>query len=251
MEYSLKKSLAQHFLHDESICEQIVESLSADTKVLLEIGPGGGAITKYLIKKPFEKYVCIELDKEKVTYLTKIYPELKDRIIHDDFLQAENPFEGKFNIIGNFPYNISTQIIFKVLDWKNDVHEVVGMFQKEVAQRIASKHGSKAYGIMSVITQCYYDVEYLFDVPPTCFNPPPKVMSGVIKLTRNNNPYDIDDYLKFKTFVKVAFNQRRKTLRNGLKSILPAEKLQDDIFSKRAEQLSVAEFVDLYNDTKQ
>ena len=172
---------------------------------------------------------------------------LKGRIIHDDFLLAEKPFDGQFNIIGNFPYNISTQIVFKILEWRDDVDEVVGMFQKEVAQRIASKHGNKTYGILSVLTQCYYDLEYLFDVPATSFTPPPKVVSGVIRLKRNNNPYQIEDYNKFKTFVKVAFNQRRKTLRNGLKAILPADKLLDEVFNKRAEQLSVQEFVGLFH----
>lgn len=246
MQYTLKKQLGQHFLHDESVCQKIVGALRPGIKNLLEIGPGGGAITKYLMQMPFAEYLCIELDKEKIDYLYQKYPALKDKIIHDDFLDAERPFQENFTIIGNFPYNISTQIIFKVLDWKEHVDEVVGMFQKEVAERIASKHGSKSYGIMSVLVQCYYDIEYLFDVPASCFTPPPKVTSGVIRLARNNNPYNIQDEKKFKTFVKAAFNQRRKTLRNGLKSILPAEKLQDDIFNKRAEQLSVKEFVDLF-----
>lgn len=246
MDYTLKKSLGQHFLHDEVICQKIVEAMSGDTKQLLEIGPGGGAITKYLLEKNVEKYECIELDKEKVDYLIRQYPSLDGRIIHDDFLLAEKAYEGHFNIIGNFPYNISTQIVFKILEWRDNVDEVVGMFQKEVAQRIASKHGNKTYGILSVLTQCYYDLEYLFDVPATSFTPPPKVVSGVIRLKRNNNPHQIEDYNKFKTFVKVAFNQRRKTLRNGLKAILPADKLQDEVFNKRAEQLSVSEFVELF-----
>ncbi len=246
MQYTLKKQLGQHFLHDESVCQKIVDALKPDIRNLLEIGPGGGAITKYLMQMPFDNYLCIELDKEKIDYLYQKYPALKDKVIHDDFLDAERPFQENFTIIGNFPYNISTQIIFKVLDWKEHVDEVVGMFQKEVAERIASKHGSKSYGIMSVLVQCYYDIEYLFDVPASSFTPPPKVVSGVIRLTRNNNPYKIADEKKFKTFVKAAFNQRRKTLRNGLKSILPAEKLQDEVFNKRAEQLSVKEFVDLF-----
>jgi 16S rRNA (adenine1518-N6/adenine1519-N6)-dimethyltransferase len=151
-----------------------------------------------------------------------------------------------FSIIGNFPYNISTQIMFKVLEWREHVDEVVGMFQKEVASRIASIHGNKEYGILSVLLQCYYDIEYLFDVVPTSFTPPPKVMSGVIRLKKRAAPLLNGDYEKFKTFVKVSFNQRRKTLRNGLKSILPPEKLQEEIFNKRAEQLSVQEFVDLF-----
>jgi 16S rRNA (adenine1518-N6/adenine1519-N6)-dimethyltransferase len=249
MQYTLKKQLGQHFLHDENVCQKIVEGLGPNIKNLLEIGPGGGAITKYLMHLPVENFLCIELDKENIDYLNKTYPELQGKISHDDFLDAALPFQEHFSIIGNFPYNISTQIIFKVLDWKDYVDEVVGMFQKEVAERIASKHGSKSYGIMSVIVQCFYDIEYLFDVPASSFTPPPKVTSGVIRLTRNNNPYTIADEKKFKTFVKAAFNQRRKTLRNSLKSILPAEKLQDEIFAKRAEQLSVQQFVDLYNST--
>ncbi len=247
MQYTLKKSLGQHFLHDESICQRIVESLPNDIHNLLEIGPGGGALTKYLIDLPFKNYQCIEIDKEKMDYLYHTYPSLEGKIIHDDFLVAELPFDENFTIIGNFPYNISTQIVFKILDWKEHVDGMVGMFQKEVAERIASKHGNKNYGIMSVITQCYYDIDYLFDVPASSFTPPPKVISGVIKLTRNNNPYSIKDYIKFKSFVKTAFSQRRKTLRNCFKSILSADKLQGDVFTKRAEQLSVKEFVDLYN----
>jgi 16S rRNA (adenine1518-N6/adenine1519-N6)-dimethyltransferase len=248
LQYTLKKSLGQHFLHDESICKMIVESINEKTKNLLEIGPGAGALTKYLIDMPFENYQCIEIDKEKMDYLHQEYPILKDRIIHDDFLVAELPFEGTFTIVGNFPYNISTQIVFKILDWEHHVDEMVGMFQKEVAQRIASNHGSKNYGIMSVITQCYYDVEYLFDVPASSFTPPPMVVSGVIRLTRNNNPYKIIDYKKFKAFVKIAFSQRRKTLRNCFKSYLTAAQLGKPLFDKRAEQLSVSQFVDLYDE---
>lgn len=246
MQYTLKKQLGQHFLHDEAVCQKIVDSLRPGIENLLEIGPGGGAITKYLMHLPVKNYLCIELDKEKIDYLLHTYPALTHKIIHDDFLEAALPFSEQFSIIGNFPYNISTQIIFKVLDWKEQVIEVVGMFQKEVAERIASKHGSKSYGIMSVLAQCYYDIEYLFDVPASCFTPPPKVISGVIRLTRNRNPYAISDEKKFKNFVKAAFNQRRKTLRNGLKSMFPANMLQDDIFNKRAEQLSVAQFVTLF-----
>ncbi|MBK7764335.1 MAG: ribosomal RNA small subunit methyltransferase A [Bacteroidetes bacterium] len=246
MQYTLKKSLGQHFLHDETICLRIVESMSDDVKNVLEIGPGGGAITKYLMHKPYENYVCIELDKDKIDYLHKQYPSLQGKILHDDFLDAELPFDTNFSIIGNFPYNISTQIIFKVLEWRNQVDEVVGMFQKEVAQRIASKHGSKEYGILSVLAQAYYTIEYLFDVEAACFTPPPKVVSGVIKLVRKAGEEPVADYNKFKTFVKAAFNMRRKTLRNGFKSLLPAEKLQDEIFNKRAEQLSVEQFISLY-----
>lgn len=247
MNYTHKKSLGQHFLHNEQICVDIVESLSTNATHVLEVGPGAGAITKYLMKKPFTFYQCIELDKEKVDYLHHHYPELKGKIINADFLHMEKPNLDSFSIIGNFPYNISTQIIFKVLEWREQVDEVVGMFQKEVATRIASKHGNKDYGILSVLSQCYYDIEYLFDVAPESFTPPPKVVSGVIRLKKKQEPLLQGDYDKFKTFVKVAFNQRRKTLRNGLKSILPPEKLTHELFNKRAEQLSVQEFVDLFN----
>ncbi len=250
MEYTLKKSLGQHFLHNEAICQQIVEALNPETRVLLEIGPGAGALTKYLLQKPFSEYQCVELDKEKVDYLLRTYPALEGKIHHDDFLTAPLPFEHSFSIIGNFPYNISTQIVFKILDWKEHVEEVVGMFQKEVAQRIASPHGSKNYGILSVLTQCFYQVEYLFDVPADGFTPPPKVVSGVIRLRRIGNPYGIADYDKFRKFVKAAFSQRRKTLRNSLKSYVAADKLQGDIFGKRAEQLSLQEFVDLFHATR-
>jgi 16S rRNA (adenine1518-N6/adenine1519-N6)-dimethyltransferase len=250
MQYTLKKSMGQQFLHDENVCLKIVDAIGEPEGLLLEIGPGGGAITKYLKDLPFEQYRCIELDFEKVAYLKTTYPDLADKIIQGDFLHALPPFESSFKIAGNFPYNISTQIVFKVLDWRNQVTELTGMFQKEVAQRIASAHGNKNYGILSVLTQCYYEVEYLFDVDANSFTPPPKVVSGVIKMKRKNEPDQIEDYLGFKKFVKAAFNQRRKTLRNGFKSILSPEILKEEIFNKRAEQLSVQEFIELYKMTR-
>jgi 16S rRNA (adenine1518-N6/adenine1519-N6)-dimethyltransferase len=242
----LKKSLGQHFLHDQSICKQIVAFVDTNQPNWLEVGPGGGAITQYLLQLPLQQFCAIEIDDEKVQHLLKTYPQLQGKLLHQDILHAPPPYPDAFNIIGNFPYNISTQIIFQVLEWRLQVHSVIGMFQKEVAIRFASKHGSKDYGITSVITQSYYDIEYLLDVPPSAFTPPPKVDSGVIRLINNNNPYQIADYKKYKTFIKAAFSQRRKTLRNALKSILPPEKLQDDLFGKRAEQLSVAQFAALY-----
>lgn len=247
MSYTLKKSLGQHFLHDEHICRQIVDFLNPGTTHLLEIGPGAGALSKYLVAKPLTDYRCIEIDLEKIDYLHRHFPALKGKIIHDDFLNASIPFDGQFSIIGNFPYNISTQIIFHILDWREQVDEVIGMFQKEVAQRIASKHGSKDYGILSVLTQCYYEVDYLLDVAPACFTPPPKVDSGVIRLLKRDQALFAGDYKKFKQFIKAAFAQRRKTLRNCLKALLPADRLQDDLFNKRAEQLSVEDFVALYH----
>lgn len=246
MQYTLKKSLGQHFLHDEHVCQKIVESLSPNTSHLLEIGPGAGALSKYLIEQAREKYICVEIDAEKVQYLEKKYPALQGKILHEDFLHMNIPFENQFSIIGNFPYNISTQIVFKILDWKNQVDEMIGMFQKEVAQRIASPHGNKHYGILSVLTQVYYDVDYLFDIPANCFTPPPKVVSGLLRFKKNNNPYEVEDYVQFKKFVKAAFSQRRKTLRNSLKSSFTPEKLQADLFNRRAEQLSVQEFVELF-----
>ncbi len=246
MQYTHKKQLGQHFLHDEEICQRIVATLNNENKPLLEIGPGAGAITKYLINQNFSSYKCVELDKEKVDYLLLKYPTLKDKIIHDDFLKTPLPFDSEFNVIGNFPYNISSQILFKILDWNNQVPLVVGMFQKEVAERVASKHGKKAYGILSVLIQCYYDVEYLFDVAPESFTPPPKVMSGVIKLKRKETPLISHQEQKFKQFIKNAFNQRRKTLRNGLKPFYKIEFLNDEIFNKRAEQLSIYELISLF-----
>ena len=247
MQYTLKKSLGQHFLHDENMCRKIVEQLSLRPGMqLVEIGPGGGAITKYLIELPDVLYRAIEVDEEKVQYLHKTYPVLKDRIILQDVLKADLPFEGNFSVIGNFPYNISSPILFKVLDWEQQVDEVVGMFQKEVAQRVAAGPGSKQSGILSILIQAFFKVEYLFDVHENCFTPPPKVKSGVIRLTNIHNPHQIDNKRKFVNLVKGAFNQRRKTLRNALKSYVPAEVLTHPLMGKRAEQLSVADFVELY-----
>lgn len=247
MQYTLKKSLGQHFLHDENMCQKIVLQLDHKPGMnLLEIGPGGGALTKYLIAWQDVNYKAIEIDKEKVEYLYKTYPVLKDKIIQQDILKATLPFDVEFDIIGNFPYNISSQILFKILEWEPQVHEVIGMFQKEVAQRIAAPPGSKTYGILSVLVQAFFKVEYLLDVHENCFTPPPKVKSGVIKLANSHNSFNIDNKAKFIFLVKTAFNQRRKTLRNALKSILPPSALTDPIMSKRAEQLSVADFVALH-----
>ncbi len=247
MQYTLKKSLGQHFLHDENVCRKIVAQLSYTQGMqLLEIGPGGGAITKYLLELPGVNYKAIEVDEEKVQYLLKTYPALQDRIIQQDVLKAERPFEGSFSIIGNFPYNISSPILFRVLEWEEQVTEVIGMFQKEVALRVASGPGSKVYGILSVLVQAFFKVEYLFDVHENCFTPPPKVKSGVIRLSHIGNPHQIADKRKFINLVKAAFNQRRKTLRNALKGTLPPEALTDSIMDKRAEQLSVADFVAIH-----
>lgn len=246
MEYSLKKSLGQHFLKDENVCKRIVEELQKfPFERLLEVGPGGGALTKYLLKIPAIDFKAVELDNEKVLFLEKAYPAIRDKIIHEDFLNIEPPFTGEFTLIGNFPYNISTQILFKILEWKQLVPLAMGMFQKEVAQRAASKEGSKVYGVLSVLVQAFYKVDYLFDVEPACFTPPPKVMSGVIRLIRRDDVPAMKSEKAFINLVKTAFNQRRKTLRNAVKSLFLADELKDELFNKRAEVLSVEDFAAL------
>ncbi len=244
--YTLKKSLGQHFLKDENVIAKIVDALQQHPfNNLLEVGPGGGALTKHLINIPNINFKAVELDDEKVVFLKKTYPILSDKIIHKSFLDIEKPFNEPFTVIGNFPYNISTQILFKILDWKDEVPVVIGMFQKEVAKRAASKEGSKVYGVLSVLIQAYYDVEYLFDVNAQCFTPPPKIESGVIRLTLKKEMLQAKSERAFIILVKTAFNQRRKTLRNAVKSLFTAEVLQDEIFTKRAEALSVEDFAAL------
>lgn len=246
MEYTLKKSLGQHFLKDESVCKKIVTALQEDAfEKLVEVGPGGGALTKYLLPLPGIDFRAVELDDEKVAYLEKQYPAINGKIIHKSILDIDAPFSSDFIVVGNFPYNISSQILFKVLEWKENVPVMIGMFQKEVAQRIVSGPGSKVYGILSVLVQLFYEVEYLFDVPPESFNPPPKVTSGVIRLRRKKETIAIASEKKFFTLVKAAFNQRRKMLRNPLKGLFDASFLQNEIFSKRAEQLSIEQFAAL------
>jgi 16S rRNA (adenine1518-N6/adenine1519-N6)-dimethyltransferase len=243
VDYTLKKSLGQHFLKDENICRRIVDVvMQQQPKQLVEVGPGAGAITKYFLQQTDLAFKAVELDLEKITYLEHTYPSIKGKLLHESFLESAVPFDGHFMVVGNFPYNISSQILFKVLDWKDQVDCVVGMFQKEVAQRIASKPGNKSYGILSVLVQAYYDVEYLFDVEPSAFQPPPNVNSGVIKLTPVAVVPEMKSEQKFKVLVKTAFNQRRKMLRNGVKGMFDPAFLKDEIFNKRAEQLSVADF---------
>jgi 16S rRNA (adenine1518-N6/adenine1519-N6)-dimethyltransferase len=247
MEYTLKKSLGQHFLKDENISRKIVDAVQQslnDTaiKQLLEIGAGGGALTKYLLQLKGIDLKAVELDAEKITYLEQNYPSIKDKVIHQSFLDIDEPFNNLFIVVGNFPYNISTQIVFKVLDWKEQVPVMIGMFQKEVALRIASKPGTKVYGILSVLVQAFYTVEYLFDVPPGCFNPPPKIMSGVIRLKARNAKFKFRNEKAFVKLVKAAFNQRRKTLRNAVRTLFDEAILKEDIFNKRAEQLTIEDF---------
>lgn len=244
--HTLKKSLGQHFLKDEKIVEKIIEALKEQSfENLLEVGPGGGALTKHLINIPNIHFKAVELDKEKVNYLLEKFPSLKNNLIHKSFLDMDRPFDAPFTVIGNFPYNISTQILFKVLEWKEYVPLVIGMFQKEVAQRAAAKEGSKIYGVLSVLLQYYYQVEYLFSVGNESFVPQPKVQSGVIRLIRRDNFLPVKSERAFWLLVKTAFNQRRKTLRNGLKSIIAKKELEDTLFDRRAETLSVEEFAAL------
>ena len=244
--YTLKKSLGQHFLKDENICQKIVEQLQKNSfSQLLEVGPGGGALTKYLLQIQNINFKAVELDDEKVNYLISEYPDLNSKIIHQSFLDIDMPFEKAFTVIGNFPYNISSQILFKILEWKNNVECAIGMFQKEVAQRVAAKEGNKVYGVISVLVQAFYNVEYLFDVSEQSFQPPPKVKSGVIRLLPNKETPDMRNEKDFFILVKTAFNQRRKTLRNAVRNLFETEMLEDDIFDKRAEQLSVKQFAAL------
>ena len=244
--YTLKKSLGQHFLKDENICKKIVQALQQHAfQRLLEVGPGGGALTKYLLELPGIDFKCVELDEEKVNWLLQTYPGLQNKIIHHDFLTVPQPFIEPFTLVGNFPYNISSQILFRVLEWKDSVQTVIGMFQKEVAQRVVAHEGNKVYGILSVLVQAFFKVEYLFEVHENAFTPPPKVKSAVIRLTPVEQVPAMKSEKKFFLLVKTAFNQRRKTLRNAVKGLFTAEALQDPIFNKRAEQLTVHDFAQL------
>jgi 16S rRNA (adenine1518-N6/adenine1519-N6)-dimethyltransferase len=244
--YTLKKSLGQHFLKDENICRKIVEALQEHSfSKLLEVGPGGAALTKYLLQIPGIDFKCVELDEEKVNWLIAQYPALIEKIIHEDFLESEKPFEGDFMVVGNFPYNISSQILFKILDWKENVTGAVGMVQKEVALRVAAKEGNKVYGVTSVLVQAFFRVEYLFEVDENSFNPPPKVKSAVIRLVPVERVPDMRSERAFFVLVKTAFNQRRKTLRNAVRSLFDTDVLTDELFNKRAEQLSVNDFAAL------
>ena len=270
--YTLKKSLGQHFLRDENMARKIVAALAERPKPtgaaepkevagpgdgrapaggeglpftrLLEVGPGGGALTGLLLELPDIEFRAVELDDEKVRFLQERWPVLQGKIIHASILDIEAPFTGPFTVIGNFPYNISSQILFKMVDWKETLQTMVGMFQKEVAQRVAAKEGSKTYGVLSVLIQAFFRVEYLFEVHEQCFNPPPKVKSAVIRLTPRQAPAFRDEK-RFTLLVKTAFNQRRKMLRNAVRSLFEETVLQDPIFDRRAEQLTIDEFAQL------
>lgn len=242
------KSLGQHFLKEDEIADRIACSLSADKDLkVLEIGPGTGILTTALLKSGITDLYCIEVDDRSVEFLKRNFPELKNRIIHADFLKADLSFMGQhpFRIIGNFPYNISSQILFRVLDHYSRVTELVGMFQKEVAVRVASGPGNKDYGILSVLLQAYYQIEYLFTVPPEAFDPPPKVDSGVIRMRLKDQPGPGCDPVRFKNVVKTAFNQRRKTLRNSIKSLAVNGTEHLPFMSQRPEELSYRQFAEL------
>lgn len=260
--YTLKKSLGQHFLRDENISRKIVATVldtpsfrenatgtgqlaGAGEKRLLEVGPGAGALTKYFLEAQGVDFKAVELDEEKVLFLQKTWPVLQGRIIHESILDMDRPFDDRFTVVGNFPYNISTQILFKMLEWKDLLETVTGMFQKEVAQRVAAPKGNKVYGVISVLIQAFFSVEYLFEVSEQCFNPPPKVKSAVIRLTPRKDIPTMRDEKKFFLLVKMAFNQRRKTLRNAVKPLFEDTVLRDPLFQLRAEQLSVDDFAAL------
>ena len=245
MDVKPKKYLGQHFLIDEKISERISEAISKSKKInLLEIGPGTGALTKYLLHENID-LISYEIDSESITYLKNTYPTLK--VHNEDVLKIDwtKIFEGNYSVTGNFPYNISSQILFKIYENRTIIDEMVGMFQKEVAERVCSGPGSKKYGILSVLIQAFYNIEYLFTVNEEVFNPPPKVKSGVIKITRNNIiELDCDEKLFFR-IVKAIFNQRRKMARNSLKTILGNKKIDHILLTKRPEELSIENFIEI------
>lgn len=247
MEVRAKKALGQHFLTDQSIAMNIVDALKGTEA--LEVGPGMGVLTQYLLPREGMSLKVVEIDKESVVYLKKHFPKLGGDLIEGDFLKMDldGVFDGNYSVIGNFPYNISSQIFFKILEHRDRIPEVVCMIQKEVAERIAEKPGTKTYGILSVFLQVWYDIDYLFSVGPGAFNPPPKVQSAVIRLTRNSRTALGCDEKLFRTVVKTSFGMRRKTLRNSLKPLIPAELLQDPVFDLRPERLGVEDFIDLTN----
>jgi 16S rRNA (adenine1518-N6/adenine1519-N6)-dimethyltransferase len=247
-----KKHLGQHFLTDLVIAKRIAESLRLNSyKKVLEIGPGMGVLTQFLLQNPNTELYVIDIDTESIEYLKEHFQQLNHKIIEGDFLKQDLAMlfnNEEFGLIGNYPYNISSQIVFKMLDYKHLIPEMSGMFQKEVAERICSGPGSKEYGIISVLTQAYYDAEYLFTVNENVFNPPPKVKSGVLRLTRKKETTLPCNELLFKQVVKTGFNQRRKMLRNSLRSLgFTSEQLSEEIYTKRPEQLSLQEFYSITN----
>ncbi|MCJ8290331.1 MAG: 16S rRNA (adenine(1518)-N(6)/adenine(1519)-N(6))-dimethyltransferase RsmA [Crocinitomicaceae bacterium] len=249
MSVKAKKHLGQHFLTDKNICKKIAQTYGQHQGCnrVLEIGPGMGAITSYLLDDGLDLTV-MEIDTESIFYLGGHYPALKGKIHNADFLRAdlkEYMGDEPFGVVGNFPYNISSQILFKCLEYRNQIPEVMGMFQREVALRIAEKPGTKQYGIISVLLQAFYDIEYCFTVDEHVFNPPPKVKSGVIRLTRNNRDKLPCDETLFIRVVKMAFNQRRKTIRNSIKQLIKDKNIEHEFLALRPEVLSVDQFVEL------
>jgi 16S rRNA (adenine1518-N6/adenine1519-N6)-dimethyltransferase len=239
-----KKNLGQHFLKDRNIARKIVDSLSSATPDVLEVGPGTGVLTDFLLQRTELNLHVIEIDRESVEYLNSNYPALSGRIHSHDFLKWDaSVFQGNFSIIGNFPYNISSQIFFRVLEWRNRVPEVVGMLQKEVAERISAPHGSKTYGILSVLIGAFYRTEYLFTVSEQVFIPPPKVKSAVIRLVRNESEQLPCNEKLFFQLVKAAFNKRRKMLRNSLAEFV--KPVPEQFATRRPEQMAVADFIEL------
>lgn len=249
MSVAPKKHLGQHFLTDKNICDKIARQYSSHQgcKRVLEIGPGMGALTEFLLQQDVELSV-MDVDRESIGYLTEHFPQLKGRIFYADFLKVnlrEIMGEEPFAVVGNFPYNISSQILFRCLEYRNQIPEIMGMFQKEVAQRVAEKPGTKQYGILSVLLQAFYDIEYCFTVDEHVFNPPPKVKSGVIRCTRNEREQLPCDEKLFVQVVKMTFNQRRKTIRNSLKSFLKGKDVDHHFLTLRPEVLSVEDFIEL------
>ncbi|MBL1280859.1 MAG: 16S rRNA (adenine(1518)-N(6)/adenine(1519)-N(6))-dimethyltransferase RsmA [Fluviicola sp.] len=249
MSVKAKKHLGQHFLTDKGVCQRIADQFKQHQgcKKVLEIGPGMGALTEFLLEKEQDVWV-MEVDTESIAFLQKNFPVLQDKIIEADFLKADLPEimgKEKFAVVGNFPYNISSQILFKCLEHRNQIPEIMGMFQREVAWRIAEKPGTKQYGILSVFMQAYYDIEYCFTVDEHVFDPPPKVKSGVIRCTRNSREKLPCDEVLFKQVVKTSFNQRRKTIRNSIKALLKGNKVDHPFMALRPETLSVDQFIEL------
>ncbi|MDR0801948.1 16S rRNA (adenine(1518)-N(6)/adenine(1519)-N(6))-dimethyltransferase RsmA [Fluviicola sp.] len=252
MSVRAKKHLGQHFLKDKNICKKIADQFGhhQGVKTAIEIGPGMGALTEYLLQDSVTELYVMDVDPESIDYLKAHYPQLGDHIIFGDFLKMDpTGIVGSkpFAVLGNFPYNISSQILFKCIDFKDSIPEIMGMFQKEVAERVAEKPGSKTYGILSVLLQAYYDIEYCFTVDEHVFDPPPKVKSGVIRCTRNNREKLPCDEKLFKQIVKMAFNQRRKTIRNSIKALLPESYEENPTLQLRPERLGVEEFIELTN----
>jgi 16S rRNA (adenine1518-N6/adenine1519-N6)-dimethyltransferase len=249
MSVKAKKHLGQHFLTDKNICKKIAKqySRSQDCNKVLEIGPGMGALTSFLIEEGLDVWV-MDIDSESIAYLKEHFERLDGKIIEEDFLKTkleEHMGDAPFSVVGNFPYNISSQILFKCLEYRNQIPEIMGMFQKEVAERVAEPPGSKQYGILSVMLQAYYDIEYCFTVDEHVFNPPPKVKSGVIRCVRNSREQLPCDEKLFKQIVKLSFNQRRKTIRNSIKSLIKGKGLEHEYLALRPETLSVDQFIEL------